>query len=187
MKVTETELPGVLLLEPQVFSDDRGWFLETWSVQRYAEAGLSGTFVQDNVSFSHKGTVRGLHFQYPQSQGKLIQILVGEVFDVAVDIRIGSPAFGKWTAGTLSVANHRQLYIPPGFAHGFCVLSETAVFSYKCTEYYNAAYDCGIIWNDPDINIDWPISEPVFSPKDAGLAKLKDIPAERLPQFEAER
>jgi len=183
VKVIETTLPGVLILEPKVFPDGRGYFLETWSKKRYEEVGIKDEFVQDNVSVSGKGVLRGLHFQYPQSQGKLVQVLSGEAFDVAVDIRTGSPTFGQWTLAILSEANHRQIYIPPGFAHGFCVLSESAAFSYKCTDYYNASTEGGIIFNDPDIDIDWPVKEPAMSEKDSKYPRLKDIPAEKLPQY----
>ncbi|MHC4727583.1 MAG: dTDP-4-dehydrorhamnose 3,5-epimerase [Planctomycetota bacterium] len=182
MNVKETKMPGVLLLEPDVFSDDRGFFLETWHSMRYEDAGIKGSFVQDNVSFSKKGVLRGLHFQYPQSQGKLVQVLSGEVVDVAVDIRKDSPTFGQSISEILSDENHRQMYIPSGFAHGYCVTSETAVFSYKCTDFYNPASEGGIIWNDPDINIDWPVKQPVLSLKDASFPKLRDIRAEKLPQ-----
>lgn len=181
MKVIETELEGVKIFEPKVFTDERGWFLETWSQQRYSENGVAGPFVQDNVSFSFKGTLRGLHFQHPNGQGKLVMVQLGEVFDVAVDIRVASASFGKWVGVTLSDENHRQLYIPPGFAHGFCVLSERAVFSYKCTNYYRAAEEGGIIWNDPVIGIEWPIDEPVLSDKDKQCSQLKDIPPDKLP------
>ena len=183
MNLKETKLQGVLILEPKVFSDDRGFFSEMWNSRRYEGVGITDHFVQDNVVFSKKGVLRGLHFQYPQSQGKLVQVLSGEVMDVAVDIRLGSPAFGQWVSEILSEANHRQMYIPPGFAHGYCVLSETAIFSYKCTDYYNASTESGIIWNDPDLNIDWPIKEPVLSPKDAKCSRLKDLPPEKLPHF----
>jgi dTDP-4-dehydrorhamnose 3,5-epimerase len=183
MNVKDTKLAGVLVLEPDVFSDDRGFFLETWNSGRYENAGIQGPFVQDNFSFSKRGVLRGLHFQYPQSQGKLIQVLSGGVVDVVVDIRKGSPTFGQWIGEELSDANHRQMYIPPGFAHGFCVMSDTAVFSYKCTDYYNPATENGIIWNDPDLNIDWPIKEPVLSPKDKEFSRLKDIRPDKLPDF----
>jgi len=183
LNVLKTKLPGVLIFEPQVFSDDRGFFLETFSQRRYQNAGLELTFVQDNVSFSRKGTLRGLHFQHPHSQGKLVQVVSGSVFDVAVDIRQSSPTFGEWTSTTLSQENHKQMYIPPGFAHGFCVTTDTAIFSYKCTDYYNASAEAGIIYNDPDININWPIENPVLSPKDMAYSKLKDIPADKLPHF----
>jgi dTDP-4-dehydrorhamnose 3,5-epimerase len=184
VKVEDTKLQGVLLLHPEVFHDERGLFLETWNSRRYENAGIQGRFVQDNVSFSKKGVLRGLHFQHPQSQGKLVQVLSGQVVDVAVDIRAGSPTFGQWVTEVLSDANHRQMYIPPGFAHGYCVTSETAVFSYKCTDFYNPSTECGIIWNDPDLNIDWPMKEPVLSPKDANYPRLKDLPPDKLPHFE---
>ena len=181
MKVTQTKLPGVLIFEPDVFGDARGWFAETFSGKRYEEAGLKLPFVQDNVSFSEKNVLRGLHFQYPHSQGKLVQALSGEVFDVAVDIRVDSPTFGQWFGERLSAENHKQLYIPPGFAHGFCVLSNTTLFSYKCTDYYSPTTEGGIIWNDPDIGITWPVDTPKVSKKDANYTLLKDIPKNKLP------
>lgn len=184
MKVFETKLPGVLVLEPEVFSDSRGSFMETWSKRRYEDAGIVEDFVQDNVSFSQKGVLRGLHYQFPHAQGKLIQVLCGEVFDVAVDIRVGSATFGKWVGEMLSGDNHRQLYIRPGFAHGFYVMSESAVFSYKCTDYYNREAESGIIWNDPELNIDWPGKEPLLSAKDMAYPSLKNIDSEKLPRFE---
>jgi len=184
MKVTQTKLPSVLIFEPDAFGDARGWFLETWSKQRYEQAGIKLPFVQDNVSFSTKNTLRGLHFQYPHTQGKLVQVLSGEAFDVAVDIRLGSPTFGQWTGEILSSSNHKQLYIPPGFAHGFCVLSDMALFSYKCTDYYSPATEGGIVFNDPDISIRWPVTgTPTISKKDAGYPCLKDIPKDKLPPF----
>ncbi|MBW8001939.1 MAG: dTDP-4-dehydrorhamnose 3,5-epimerase [Planctomycetes bacterium] len=185
MKVIETTLPGVIILEPKVFPDGRGYFLETWSKKRYEEAGIEDEFVQDNVSVSEKGVLRGLHFQCPQTQGKLVQVLSGEAFDVAVDIRTGSPTFGQWTSVILSEANHKQLYISSGFAHGFCVLSESAAFSYKCTDYYNLSAEGGVIFNDPDIDIDWPVKEPNMSEKDSKYPRLKDIPVEKLPKYKA--
>ena len=184
MKVTKSKLPELLIIEPDAFGDARGWFLETFSQKRYDEAGINLSFVQDNVSYSAKGVLRGLHFQYPHSQGKLVQVLSGEVFDVAVDIRAGSPAFGKWVAENLSSENHKQMYIPPGFAHGFCVLSDTALFSYKCTDYYSPADEAGIIFSDPDLAIDWPVGSPVVSNKDAGYPRLCDISEDKLPKFE---
>ena len=183
MNVKETKLSGVLIVEPDVFADERGFFLETWSTTRYEEAGIPGPFVQDNVSLSRKGILRGLHFQHPQSQGKLVQILSGEVVDVAVDIRADSPTFGQWISEVLSGTNHRQMYVPPGLAHGYCVTSETALFSYKCTDFYDPATEGGIIWNDPDLGIDWPVDEPLLSPKDAGYPRLKDISRDKLPPF----
>ena len=183
MDTKQTKLAGVLILEPDVFSDERGFFLETWNRTRYESVGIPGNFVQDNISFSKKGILRGLHFHYPQPQGKLVQVLSGNVIDVAVDIRLGSPTFGLWIGEELSDANHRQMYIPPGFAHGYCVTSETAIFYYKCTDFYNPATENGIIFNDPDLKIDWPTIEPVLSDKDAGYSRLKDIPVEKLPHF----
>jgi dTDP-4-dehydrorhamnose 3,5-epimerase len=184
LRISETKIPGVLVFEPAVFSDDRGLFLETWSRQRYHDAGISAAFVQDNVSVSKKGTLRGLHYQHPQGQGKLVQVLNGLVFDVAVDIRLGSDTFGRSVSVTLSDSNHKQMYIPPGFAHGFCAMSDTAVFSYKCTNYYNASAEGGVLWNDPDLDINWPIDNPVLSTKDARYSRLKDIPQELLPRYE---
>lgn len=185
MKISETDLPGVIIFEPKVFPDERGFFLETWSDNRYRQAGITRCFVQDNTSFSQKSTLRGLHYQHPHSQGKLVQVLSGEVFDAAVDIRLGSPTFGKSIGVILSGSNHKQMYIPPGFAHGFCVISETALFSYKCTDYYNASCEGGILWNDPDLGIEWPIDGPILSPKDSNYPLLKDVPAESLPQYES--
>lgn len=187
MNLEETELDGVVILKPQAFEDDRGWFLESWSRRRYEQAGIGQPFVQDNVSFSQKGVLRGLHFQNPNAQGKLVQVLSGEVYDVAVDIRVGSPSFGKWVSAVLSASNHKQMYVPAGFAHGFVVLSETAVFSYKCTDYYNPAAEGGVIWNDPEIDIDWPTKEPLLSKKDATYPCLKDIPADKLPRYEGDK
>jgi dTDP-4-dehydrorhamnose 3,5-epimerase len=187
MNVIATAIPGVVVLEPKVFGDDRGYFLETWSRQKYEAAGIPAVFVQDNVSFSRKGVLRGLHYQNPHAQGKLVQVMSGEVFDVAVDIRAGSPTFGKSVGEILSEKNHRQMYIPPGLAHGFCVLSDTVLFAYKCTDTYNAAAEGGIFWNDPDLGIDWPIRQPVLSPKDEKYPRLRDVPKDRLPIFGAGR
>ncbi len=183
MNRIETEIPGVIIVEPKVFGDARGFFMETFSAQRYQDAGIPGPFVQDNVSFSQKGVLRGLHFQNPNPQGKLVEVLIGEVFDVAVDIRLGSPTFGKWVGVTLSADNHRQFFVPAGFAHGFCVLSDTALFHYKCTEYYSPANEGGIAWNDPDIGIKWPIAAPQLSAKDAAYGKLCDLPKSKLPLY----
>jgi dTDP-4-dehydrorhamnose 3,5-epimerase len=181
VKVTETELPGVVLIEPKVFGDARGFFFESYNARRYAELGIPGQFVQDNVSRSVKGTLRGLHFQEPHAQGKLVQVLRGAVFDVAVDVRRGSPSFGRWVGFELSEENHRQLWVPPGFAHGFCVVSELADFSYKCTEFYAPVAERGVRWDDPEIGIRWPVKDPLLSPKDAAAPFLKD--AEVLPRF----
>jgi len=184
MKVTQTTLGGVLIIEPDIFGDERGWFLETYSASRYKDSGLNCDFVQDNASFSSRGVLRGLHFQNPNAQAKLVQVLSGEVFDVAVDIRIGSPTFAKWTGQILSADNHKQMYIPKGFAHGYCVLSNTAVFSYKCDEYYSPQMELGIIYNDPDIGIKWPVTEAILSQKDSAYSRLKDIPKDKLPRYE---
>ena len=174
MNVIETPLPGVLIFEPKVFGDSRGFFVETFHAERYRAAGLTLPFVQDNYSRSVKGTLRGLHFQDPNPQGKLVQVVAGAVFDVAVDVRKGSSHFGKWFGLELSAENHRQLWVPPGFAHGFCVLSEHADFQYKCTDFYAPAGDRGVAWNDPDLGIDWPIADPILSAKDAAAPRLRD-------------
>jgi dTDP-4-dehydrorhamnose 3,5-epimerase len=166
-----------------VYGDARGFFMETWHQQRYAAAGLPASFVQDNLSWSKKGTLRGLHFQHPYAQGKLVFVLQGEVFDVAVDIRNGSPTFGQWVGVTLSADNKRQLYIPAGFAHGFCVTSETALFAYKCTDFYQPQAEGGIIWDDPELGIEWPIDTPLLSAKDRTYPRLTELPPERLPQY----
>ena len=175
MNVKTTDLPGVLILEPKVFSDTRGFFLETYNKEKYFAAGLPLEFVQDNLSFSSRGVLRGLHYQNPHAQGKLVYVLQGEVWDVAVDIRRDSPQFGQWTAITLSSDNKKQFYIPPGFAHGFCVLSETALFAYKCTDFYHPECDAGVRWNDPDIGIAWPVADPILSEKDKRQPLLKDM------------
>ena len=174
MKVIETELPGVLIVEPDRFGDARGFFQEIWHEGRYRDAGMPGSFVQDNLSLSVHGVLRGLHFQNPNGQGKLVYVLQGEVFDVAVDIRAGSPTFGKWSGATLSGDNALQFYIPPGFAHGFCVTGETALFAYKCTDFYNPQTEGAVRWDDPAIGIDWPVSNPVVSAKDAEAPLLAD-------------
>jgi dTDP-4-dehydrorhamnose 3,5-epimerase len=183
MKVTPMSLPEVLLVEPQRFGDARGYFLETWRLERYQAAGISLPFVQDNLSRSAQGILRGLHLQHPNDQGKLVYVLEGEVFDVAVDVRVGSPSFGQWTFAVLSAEDHRQLWIPPGFAHGFCVTSATALFTYKCTAPYSAADEVGVLWNDPALGIPWPVAAPRLSAKDAGLARLADIDRARLPSY----
>jgi dTDP-4-dehydrorhamnose 3,5-epimerase len=181
VKVSETSLPGVLLLETRAFGDSRGWFSELHHEARYAEAGIRARFVQDNFSHSVRNTLRGLHFQEPNPQGKLVQVVQGAVLDVVVDVRRGSPTFGKSFASELSDGNHRQLWVPPGFAHGFCVLSDTADFLYKCTDFYSPTSERSILWNDPDLGIDWPTREPLLSPKDAQAPRLRDAPA--LPAF----
>ena len=181
MNLVETSLPEVYIVEPKVFGDDRGYFLETWQKTRYADSGLNADFVQDNLSFSQRNVLRGLHYQHKHSQGKLVYVLQGTVFDVAVDIRIDSPNFGRWVSVELSAQNKRQLYIPAGFAHGFCVTSETALFTYKCTDYYDPASEVSIAWNDPDIGIEWPVNVPTLSEKDTNAKRLNDIPRELLP------
>lgn len=181
MKVIETSLPGCRIIEPAVFGDERGFFMETWNAARYGELGLPDRFVQSNVSSSAKGVLRGLHYQWPNPQGKLVTVLEGEVYDVAVDIRRGSPQFGQWTAVLLSAQNKRQFWIPEGFAHGFAVLSERALFSYMCTRVYDKAADAGVRWDDPAIGIDWPVANPSLSEKDAGAPLLAQVAQERLP------
>lgn len=177
-------LHGLIEFMPTHFGDTRGFFLQTWHSREYAEAGVPGIFVQDNLSLSQRGTLRGLHYQKPRTQGKLVFVLSGEVWDVAVDLRKGSPTFGKWEAFTLSEEIHNQLYIPPGFAHGFCVLSEEALFTYKCTDFYAPECEHGIIWNDPDLGIPWPVKDPILSPKDGKYPRLRDIPEESLFKWE---
>jgi dTDP-4-dehydrorhamnose 3,5-epimerase len=184
MKCEEAALSGVKILTPQVFTDNRGFFMETWNTARYAQWGIADTFVQDNLSLSAQGVLRGLHYQQPYSQGKLIYVLAGEVFDVAVDIRCGSPTFGQWVGITLSAENRQQLYIPPGFAHGFCVMSQTALFAYKCTDFYSPGHEKGICWNDPDLKIAWPVDEPILSDKDARYPRLRDIATSNLASYQ---
>ena len=179
MNVTETSLPGVLLIEPRVFGDSRGFFLETFSEQRYSEAGITGPFIQDNWSHSCRGTLRGLHFQIKHPQGKLVHVMQGEIYDVAVDVRQDSPTFGNWVGVELSAENKRQLWVPPGFAHGFAVLSETADFVYKCTDIYVPEHERTLQWNDETIGVNWPIDgEPILSDKD-----LNGTPFDKLETF----
>lgn len=180
MKVTEMNLPGILLIEPEVYEDSRGFFLETWNQKRFLDRGLPNEFVQDNVSFSRKGVLRGLHFQNPNPQGKLVSVLFGEVFDVVVDLRVDSPCFGKWLGTKLSSENREQMFIPPGFAHGFVVTSDKALFFYKCTEYYDSKTEMTLLWNDPDIGIAWPTSNPVLSRKDQNGLKFSEVPRFKL-------
>jgi len=175
MKVIKQAIPEVLLIEPQVFGDERGFFLETFNAKRYAELGISETFVQDNHSYSAKGVLRGLHFQKQFPQGKLVYVTSGSVFDVAVDIRKDSPTFGQWVGAILKAEEHQQFYVPAGFAHGFCVLSDTVDFHYKCTDYYHPEDEGCIRWDDPDIAIEWPLANPRLSNKDAKAPFLKNL------------
>lgn len=175
MRIEKTSLPDVLLIEPDVFEDSRGFFMESWNARKFAAAGIETEFVQDNLSRSPRHTVRGLHYQIQQAQGKLVRVVLGEVFDVAVDLRRSSSTFGKYEGVVLSEENKRSLWIPPGFAHGFLVLSETAVFEYKCTDYYAPEFERAVRWDDPDIGIDWPLpadSEPLLSAKDEAADSL---------------
>lgn len=180
MKIIPTALHDVLIIEPEVFGDSRGFFFESWNRRRYAEAGLDIDFVQDNLSFSQRGTLRGLHYQTPRAQGKLVSVLQGEVYDVAVDVRSDSPTFGQWVGVVISSENRRQVYVPPGFAHGFCVTSDTALFAYKCTEYYAPEDEATIAWNDPELAVDWPVDAPILSEKDRRGIPLKDVSPDRL-------
>lgn len=179
MKVVEAPLQGILIIEPKVFNDSRGCFFESFRQDRLAEFGIP-PFVQDNVSQSKRNVLRGLHYQLPRAQGKLIWVTRGTVWDVVVDIRKTSPTFGQWFATTLSEENHTQLYIPAGFAHGFCVLSEVVDFNYKCTDYYSPETERGIAWNDKDLNIPWPVKQPMLSPKDELHQPLNNITSELL-------
>lgn len=182
MKVLQSPPLNLQVFEPTVFGDERGYFLEAWNHDRYAEAGLHATFVQDNISRSSRNVLRGLHFQNPSPQGKLVSVLEGEVFDVAVDIRVGSPTFGQWFGVILDGISKRQMYVPENFAHGFVVLSEYATFVYKCTSVYAPTYDNCLIWNDPMLKIDWPVKEPILSAKDSQGKTLQQLKDEgRLP------
>ncbi len=184
MKIIRTDLPECVVIEPRVFGDDRGFFFESFNRDRMAAEGLpQPAFVQGNVSSSVRGVLRGLHYQWPKPQGKYVSVVQGEVWDVAVDIRRGSPRFGQWTAVLLSAENKRHFWIPPGFAHGFVTLSEQAVFTYLCTATYDAQADAGIRWNDPALAIDWPVSDPVLSAKDAAAPFLDAVAQERLPVY----
>jgi len=178
MKVTPTELRDVLVLEPKVFQDERGFFLESYNRRTFKEAtGRDANFVQDNQSFSVRNVLRGLHYQIRQPQGKLVAVMAGEIFDVAVDIRRGSATFGRWVGVRLSGENFLQLYVPPGFAHGFCVLSASVHVEYKCTDFYDPADEIGLAWDDPDVGIDWPLANPLVSEKDRRLPRLRELQA----------
>jgi len=181
MKILPTPLAGVLVIEPDVFADARGFFMETFHQERYRELGIPSTFVQDNLSKSARGTLRGLHYQVRYPQAKLVQVISGEIYDVAVDIRRESPNFGKWIGILLSEENKKQLFIPEGFAHGFCVLSPTALFSYKCSAFYTPEDEGGLLWSDPELNIDWPVQTPLISEKDSRFPVLSQIPGDKLP------
>ena len=176
MKVTPTKLPGLLLIEPKVFSDARGFFYESWNEREFERAGVRARFVQDNHSRSGKGVLRGLHYQIRQPQGKLVRVTEGEIFDVAVDIRRSSSTFGKWEGARLSAQSKSMLWIPVGFAHGFCVISDFADVLYKTTDFYAQEHERSILWNDPELRIEWPLSgPPVLSPKDAAGLRLRDV------------
>ena len=180
MRIIATDIQDVQIIEPQIFEDDRGYFLETFHINRFKSSELTHAFVQDNLSFSVKNTLRGLHFQVTRPQAKLVQVITGEIFDVAVDIRPASPSFGRWMGVHLTEKNKRQVFIPAGFAHGFCVLSDGAHVTYKCSDYYDRDDEGGILWSDPAIGIDWPTSQPIVSAKDERLPMMSDIPPEKL-------
>lgn len=189
MKLIDTNLPGVCVIEPKVLCDPRGFFVEFYNQRVFADLGIDYTFVQDNHSRSSRAVVRGLHYQLHHPQAKLIRVIVGEVYDVALDVRQGSPTFGQWTGAVVSAANMRMLLIPEGFAHGFCVVSETAEVTYKCSDFYVPEDEQGIIWNDPDLAIPWPLgsAEPIVSPKDAAYGTLATRPGKDLPLWKAGR
>lgn len=184
MRLIETGIPGLVVVEPGVHADARGYFMETWRASHYRDCGLPGSFVQSNLSWSEPGVIRGLHYQYPQPQGKLVSVMRGRVFDVAVDIRSDSPTYRQWAGVELSAENHRQFYVPEGFAHGFCVLGEPALLSYLCTAEYSRDFDAVIAWNDPDLKIRWPLEAGRLSGKDAKAPRLRDIAIEDLPRME---
>ena len=183
MNVESLEIPEVKLIKPRVFPDDRGFFMQTYHEQQYRDAGIDVRFVQDNWSRSTKGVLRGLHYQLEHAQDKLVSVIRGEVFDVAVDIRKGSPTFGKWVGAILSEENKHQLFVPKGFAHGFCVLSDEVDFVYKCSDFYTPGDEYGIHWNDPDVGIDWPMADVLVSEKDKAVPLLKNIPQNDFPEF----
>jgi len=184
LQIIETSLPGVLLIKPRVFQDPRGFFMETYRENVLAEAGIREKFVQDNHSHSSRGVLRGLHYQLRNPQAKLCRVTSGEVLDVAVDVRLGSPNFGKWVSVVLSAENYTQIYIPKGFAHGFVVRSEEADFLYKCSDYFEASDDRGVLWNDPDIGIDWDTPEPILSEKDQRYPRLAQADRDQLPRYQ---
>lgn len=180
MKIHQTSLKDVFIIEPAVFSDSRGHFLEVFNTDKYHQIGIAANFVQDNQSISKKGVLRGLHGQFPHWQAKLVRVVKGRVIDVAVDVRKKSPNFGKWTSAELSEDNYKQMFIPKGFLHGFCVLSDTAVFEYKCDEYYYPAEEVAVRWDDPQISVNWPVKEPIISDKDAVAPLLSEV-MDKLP------
>ena len=195
MKVERLAIEDVILVEPKVHGDHRGFFVETFQAERYREAGIGVApdgspldFVQDNMARSTQGILRGLHLQEPHAQGKLVSCVEGEVFDVAVDVRVGSPTFGQWVGARLDAESHRQLWVPPGFAHGYQVLSATAIFAYKCTDLYHPEAELGVAWDDPDVGVEWPLDVmPVLSDKDRANPKLAEIDEARLPRYVAPR
>ncbi len=184
MQFHKTALDGVILVEPTVHGDERGYFLETYHHAKYVAGGIEEAFVQDNQSKSKCGTLRGLHAQERSPQGKLVRAVDGDIFDVAVDVRLGSPTFGQWVGEMLTAENFRQLYVPPGFIHGFCVISESAQVAYKCTTHYNHDDEFSVLWNDPDIGIEWPVDEPILSNRDSSAKRLRDM-EDRLPTWRA--
>ena len=186
LRIIKSAIPDVMIIEPEVFGDRRGFFIETYHQRKYAENGLDRTFVQDNHSHSSQGVIRGLHYQLNHPQGKLVFVVKGVIFDVAVDIRRGSPTFGHWVGEILSEENNRRMFIPEGFAHGFCVLSDTVDFMYKCSDFYHPEDDRGVNWSDETLSIDWPIKDPVLSDRDASLPMLHDVQEELLPVYKAE-
>jgi dTDP-4-dehydrorhamnose 3,5-epimerase len=183
MQLIQTELPGVIELQPRVFRDVRGFFMETYHRDHFAELGIRETFVQDNLSRSVQGTLRGFHYQLNRPQAKLCWVIEGEVLDVTLDIRRGSPHFGKSTSLHLSAKKQNQIFIPVGFAHAFLALSDSVLFAYKCSQFYDAKSEYGILWNDPDLNVDWEIENPLISEKDARFSRLSDVPQEQLPAY----
>ena len=182
MRLVSTDIPGVVVIEPEVHADGRGFFLETYHAERYRQHGITAPFVQDNHSRSIAGTLRGLHLQLRHPQGKLIRVVEGEIFDVAVDVRRGSPTFGRWVGVTLTAQSFKQVYVPPGFAHGFCVVSAIAQVEYKCTDIYDPEGELGIAWNDPALSISWPVNNPILSARDGRHSALADV-ADKLPAY----
>lgn len=187
MKIIETGLPGVLIIQPKVHGDRRGFFVETFHADRYREAGINEAFVQDNHSRSMGGVLRGLHYQLERPQGKLVRVVRGRAYDVAVDVRRDSPTFGRWVSVILDDVSHQQLYLPPGFAHGFCVVSDQADLAYRCTDYYHPDSEQGIVWDDPELAIDWPLEQVILSPKDAGFPTLAEQDEAKLPPYQGSR